>query len=93
MKLSIVFISLTFLSCTIANAQDVKYSFSESYKLGSPAQVSVSSSDGDIEAVAFDGQKADIFYIVKKNNKVLNITRAELEKEVTLEVGVASATA
>src|SRR5215204_3626666 len=50
------------------------------------AQVSVSSSDGNIEAVAFDNDKTDIFYIVRKNNKVLNITRTELEKELTLEV-------
>src|SRR5215204_5763021 len=50
------------------------------------AQVSVSSSDGNIEAVAFDNDKTDIFYIVRKNNKVLNKTRTELEKELTLEV-------
>jgi hypothetical protein len=72
---------LTSINCL---AQD--YSFKESYKLGSTAQVSVSSSDGNIEAVAFDNDKTDIFYIVRKNNKVLNISRAELEKEVTLEV-------
>lgn len=65
-------------------AQD--YSFKESYQLTTPAQVSISSSDGNIEAVAFDNDKTDIFYIVRKNNKVLNISRAELEKEVTLEV-------
>jgi DUF4097 and DUF4098 domain-containing protein YvlB len=63
-----------------------EYSFKENYQLGKTAQVSISSSDGNIEAVAFDNDKTDVFYIVRKNNKVLNISRAELEKEVTLEV-------
>lgn len=75
--------ALLLLSITCA-AQE--YSFKESYQLATPAQVSISSSDGNIDAVAFDNDKTDIFYIVRKNNKVLNISRAELEKEVTLEV-------
>ena len=69
-----------------AQAQEGSYSFKESYQLGTPADVSVSSSDGNIDAVALEGNKTDIFYIVRKNNRVLNISRAELEKEVTLEI-------
>jgi len=86
MKTFFALISLTFVSFILCNAQDSRYSFMESYDLGSTAQVSVSSSDGNIEAVAFEGKKTDVFYIVKKNNKLLNISRQELEKEVTLEV-------
>jgi DUF4097 and DUF4098 domain-containing protein YvlB len=86
MKSIITFFSLIFLSVSLSNAQEAKYSFSESFKLSGPAQISVSSSDGNIEAIAFEGQKADVFYTVTKNNKVLNISRAELEKEVSLEV-------
>jgi len=74
-------ILLTSITCL---AQE--YSFKENYQLGTPAKVSISSSDGNIEAVAFDNDKTDVFYIVRKNNKVLNISRAELEKELTLEV-------
>ncbi len=79
-----IYIFVLLLASINCFSQD--YSFKESYQLGSGAQVSVSSSDGNIEAVAFDNDKSDVFYIVKKNNKVLNISRAELEKEVTLEV-------
>jgi DUF4097 and DUF4098 domain-containing protein YvlB len=86
MKTLLALLSLTLVSITICNAQDDRYSFKESYELGTQAKVSVSSSDGNIEAVAFEGKKTDIFYIVKKNNKLLNISRQELEKEVTLEV-------
>lgn len=77
-------ICLILLSSIPALAQE--YSFKENYQLGKTAQVSISSSDGNIEAVAFDNDKTDIFYIVKKNNRVLNISRTELEKEVSLEV-------
>ena len=75
-----------FLLLTSVTCFGQEYSFKENYQLSTPAQVSISSSDGNIEAVAFDNDKTDIFYIVRKNNKVLNISRAELEKEVTLEV-------
>ena len=81
------FILFTVLVSTgLCTAQDSRFSFKENYDLGSSAKVSLSSSDGDIEAVAMEGSKADIFYIVKKNNRLLNITRAELEKELDLEV-------
>ena len=82
MKTLYIFVLL--LTSIAGLAQD--YSFKESYQLGSTAQVSISSSDGNIEAVAFDNDKTDVFYIVRKNNKVLNISRADLEKEVTLEI-------
>jgi len=85
MKNLLILLAFTFV-CSAAQAQEGSYSFKENYQLATPAQVSVSSSDGNIEAVALEGNKTDIFYIVRKNNRVLNISRAELEKEVTLEV-------
>ena len=84
---SILALSTILLTCvTFSQAQDSRYSFKESYELGSPAKVSVSCSDGNIEVVAFEGKKTDIFYIVKKDNKVLTINRQELEKEFIVEV-------
>ncbi len=67
-------------------AQENKYSFSERYQLGSSAKVKLSCSDGNIDVVTSDGGTTEVFYIVKKNNKVLDISRVELEKELTLEV-------
>lgn len=81
--LSLITFTIVF---AISNTQDAQYSFKDSYELATPAQVSVSSSDGNIEAIAFEGKKTEVFYIVKKNNKLLNISRQELEKEVSLEV-------
>lgn len=86
MKISLPLLSILLICVTITNAQDSRYSFKESYDLSTPAQVSVSCSDGNIEVVAFEGKKTDIFYIVKKDNKVLSISRQELEKEFIVEV-------
>ena len=86
MKNLLSLIAIVLISSVVCQAQDDRYSFKESYELATPAKVSISSSDGNIEAVAFEGNKTDIFYIVKKNNRLLNISRQELEKEVILEV-------
>ena len=67
-------------------AQDAKYSFKESYQLSAPSTVSVSSSDGNIEVVTIEGKNTDVFYVVKKDNRILNISKAEVEKEIELEV-------
>jgi len=70
----------------MAVAQGAKYSFKEHFVLNAPSQVNISSSDGNIDVVAIPGTKTDVFFIVKKNNKVINISREELEKEVQLDV-------
>jgi DUF4097 and DUF4098 domain-containing protein YvlB len=67
-------------------AQDARYSFKESYPLTAPSQISISSSDGDIEVVNIEGSNTDVFFIVKKQNKVLSMNRTALEKELELTV-------
>lgn len=74
------------LFATAVLAQDARYSFKESFPLSSPSQVSISSSDGDIEVVNVEGPNTDVFFIVKRQNKVLSMNRAALEKELELTV-------
>lgn len=74
------------LFATAALAQDTRYSFKESFPLSSPSQVSISSSDGDIEVVNVESPNTDVFFIVKRQNKVLSMNRAALEKELELTV-------
>ncbi|MEJ1240804.1 DUF4097 family beta strand repeat-containing protein [Chryseolinea sp. T2] len=74
------------LIATGALAQDARFSFKESYTLSSSPQVAISSSDGDIEVVNIEGPNTDVFFIVKKQNKVLSMNRAALEKELELTV-------
>src|SRR5689334_24543718 len=74
------------LLATSALAQDARYSFKESFTLSASPQVSISSSDGDIEVVNVEGANTDVFFIVKKQNKVLSMNRAALEKELELTI-------
>lgn len=71
---------------TVANAQDEKYSFKETYNVSAPASLNISSSDGNIQVVSSSSKSMEVHYIAKRNNQVLDITRQALEEEVTLEV-------
>lgn len=67
-------------------AQDFDYSFKETYKVSTPARLSISSSDGDIEVMPGTGNEMEVFFVAKQNGRVLNISRAELEDEVTITI-------
>ncbi|HEY9044763.1 MAG TPA: DUF4097 family beta strand repeat-containing protein [Ohtaekwangia sp.] len=69
----------------ICHAQG-EFSFKEHYDVSTPAKLILSSSDGNISVSPGNGNSIDVTYIVKKRNKVLNISRKELEKEVTVNV-------
>ncbi len=69
-----------------AMPQEINYSFKESYKITTPAQLIISSHDGNIEVLPSDKNTVELYYIVKKNNELLKIDRAALEKDVTLDV-------
>ncbi len=80
-----------FIACLAAipfagHAQDFDYSFKESYSISSPAKLTIASSDGNIDVQPGNGGGMEIFFIAKKNGQVLEITRAELEEELTLTI-------
>ena len=75
-----------FLIAFTVTGQDARFSFKESFALTQPSQLSISSSDGDIDVVNIEGANTDVFFIVKKQNKVLNMNREALEKELELTV-------
>lgn len=74
------------LSITLSWSQNGDYSFKETYDLATPAKMKISSSDGNIEVSAGNTKTAEVLYIVRRNNKVLQISRKELEKELKVTV-------
>lgn len=82
--------SLLLLCCFLASAtlsaQDFDYSFKENFKISTPAQLKISSSDGNIEVLPGSGADIEVFFIAKQNNRLLEISRAELEEELTLTI-------
>jgi hypothetical protein len=54
--------------------------------VSTPVALEVSSFDGNIDVLPASGNEIEVFYIARKNGRVLKITREELEKEVVLHV-------
>jgi len=86
MKLIFSLIISCLLAIGVCAAQDFDYSFKESYTVSTPAQLSISSSDGNIEVQPSNSGKIEVFFQVKKGNKVLKISKAELDKELDLKI-------
>jgi DUF4097 and DUF4098 domain-containing protein YvlB len=80
---------LMLLSCIVilstSQAQDFNYSFKETYEVATPAQLDLSSFDGNLEVLPSESNTIQVFYIVKKGGKLLKINREELEKELIVE--------
>lgn len=79
-----------FILCTLqalqVQAQNRKFSFNELYKVSDSPQLRVSANDGDVEIYPSDKNEIEVFYIVERNNQILNITRSELEEDFTIDV-------
>src|SRR5688500_1771556 len=86
MKAYISVLSFITLASFVAQAQDFDYSFKENYEVSVPAQLAILCSDGNLDVIPSDGNKIQVFYIVKKGNKLLKIDRKELEEEFRVDV-------
>lgn len=86
MKTLASFFGFLLLCTIISHAQDTEYSFREKYTVAIPAQLNVSSFDGDIEVIPSNTAEIQVFYIVKKNNRLLEISRKELERDLIIDV-------
>src|SRR5688572_14984809 len=80
---------LVFIQCifafTLSQAQEFDYSFKESYDVSAPAQLDLSSFDGNLDIIPNEENKILVYYIVKKGGKLLKIDRSELAKELIIE--------
>jgi DUF4097 and DUF4098 domain-containing protein YvlB len=66
-------------------AQDFDYSFKETYKVSTPAQLGLSSSDGSLDIIPSEGNEIQVFYIVRRAGKLLKIDREKLEEDFIVE--------
>ncbi|PIB31431.1 hypothetical protein [Maribacter sp. 4G9] len=82
MKNSIYLLVSVFALSFSAQSQDFDYSFVETYKLDSQANLTVSSYDSDIEVIAHDSKEIEVFYVVHKRNQLIKSTKKEIESLV-----------
>lgn len=86
MKTICFFLTLMFAAISVCHAQEKEYSFKESYPISGPAQLKISSSDGNIEVVPTDASNIQVFWVVKKGKDLQTISRRELEQKFTIIV-------
>ena len=85
MKTTILLLLCSAVILSTSQAQDFDYSFKETYEVSTPAQLDLSSFDGNLEVLPSENNTIQVFYIVKKGGKLLKIDREELEKELIVE--------
>ena len=86
MKLTILVFLCSIFAVSISYAQEFDYSFKESYEVNTPAQLDLSSFDGDLDVIPSDGNKIVVYYIVKKGGKLLKIDRNELGERTNCRI-------
>lgn len=88
MNKSLYICLIVFCVSTFTNtwAQNRKFSFNELYKVSDSPRLNVSANDGDVEIYPSDKNEIEVFYIVERNNQLLDITRSELEEEFTIDI-------
>lgn len=78
------------LSASPMLSQDFKYSWKENYTVSTPARLSISSSDGNIEVIPTQKNEIEVYYIVTRRGSILDISKDELDEEVNVEVSTTS---
>jgi DUF4097 and DUF4098 domain-containing protein YvlB len=62
------------------------FSFRSTYKISTPAEMSISTSDGFIVVNDHNSKNIEVFFIVTKNNHVEDIDLEELEEHVEVDI-------
>jgi DUF4097 and DUF4098 domain-containing protein YvlB len=86
MKKQLLLLCLLAFFATVSLGQEFDYSFKETYEVSTPAKLDLSSFDGDLDIIPSDGNKILVYYIAKKGGRRLKINRAELEKDIIIDV-------
>lgn len=82
-KLSVLFVITTLICCGF---RDSEVSFTKDFKVTSPANLTISTSGGNITATGFDKDYVEVDFIVRKRGHLLQISLEELQKLVDLEI-------
>lgn len=86
MKITFLFILMAAYFTVSTIAQDHDYSFMEEYKLASDGHFGLSTSDGFIYVYPSEDDLVKVYYIIRKDNKLLKVTRDELPENIELEI-------
>lgn len=86
MRKSIFLAIFSLIITTSLFAQERDYSFVEKFEVGNSAELNIKTSDGFIDVLPSEKNTIEVFYIVKRNNRLLDISRSELEDHLEISV-------
>jgi len=78
MKISIMLVIFSFLTSLSTKAQELDYSFNESYEISIPTTLNISSSNSDINILTHNKNTIEVYYVVKKNEELLKVNKETL---------------
>lgn len=81
-----VLLLISLILTIMAKAQGVEYSFQEVYDIQGPAELSIQTNDGNIEVSPSEENHITVSYIVKRNGRLVDMTKSELEEKVNLDI-------
>ncbi len=68
------------------NTTNKDFSFTEEFSVSTPAVVKIATSAGDITATTANSNKVEVAFVVRKDNKVLDITLEQLKELAQIEI-------
>ena len=80
----LMMICFIIIQTSAQNPED--FSFAKSFKISTPAEIDISTNDGFIHAFANKSNEIKVFFIVRKNNRVVDMDLEELEEHLTVDI-------
>ncbi len=86
MKPLLILLFCAFLSVSPTSAQDFDYSFAQTYKVSAPVKLDLVTSDGHLDIIPSSGDEIRVFYIVRRNGKLVKMDLQKLEEDFIVEI-------
>ncbi len=83
--LGIIASGIFLATSVLAQAPD-EFSFRETYRISTPAQISITTSDGFIRVNSKESNMVEVFFIVRKDNRILDMDLDELREHLDVEI-------
>lgn len=85
-RLISIIATVLFLTNAVFSQVPDEFSFRASYKIATPAQISITTSDGFIHVNSKESNTVEVFFIVKKDNRVVDMDLDELGEHLDVDI-------
>ncbi|MEQ6121192.1 hypothetical protein [Reichenbachiella sp. MALMAid0571] len=64
-----ILLAISLILTLLSKVQSQDFSFREEYSISQPSGLKITTNDGNIQVMASDGSKVEVYYIVKKTSE------------------------